>query len=126
MRRAGTDWTRRGWLPRGPAAGSGEPSGPPSPGAAGSGEGPGPHTQGTLTPRCGRRPVTARVLELRPAVGFELQGGFAQSPLTIVAARRPPPPRAGPRSCLPACLPPGGARGAEAGRLRQRRANFNC
>ncbi|XP_059734807.1 collagen alpha-1(I) chain-like [Bos taurus] len=76
--------------------------------------------------RCGRRPVTARVLELRPAVGFELQGGFAQSPLTIVAARRPPPPRAGPRSCLPACLPPGGARGAEAGRLRQRRANFNC
>lgn len=104
VRRAGKDWTRRGWLPRCPAAGSGKPSGPPSPGAAGSGEGRGPRTQGTLTPRCGRRALAARVLELRPAVGFELLGGFAQSPLNN--SRCAPPSAAARRPAeLPACLP---------------------
>lgn len=69
VRRAGTDWTRRGWLPRCPAAGSGKPSSPPSPGAAGSGEGRGPRTQGTLTPRCGRRASAARVWNCGPLWG---------------------------------------------------------
>lgn len=48
--RAGTDWTRRGWLPRGPAAGSGKASGPTEPRGGGLRGGPRPTHSGHCPP----------------------------------------------------------------------------
>ena len=104
VRRAGTDWTRRGWLPRGPAAGSGKASWPTEPRGGGLRGGPRPTHSGHSVLQLRTVAVAARVLELRPAVGFEGKGGFAQAPLNN--SRGAPPSAAARRPAeLPACLP---------------------
>lgn len=93
--------------------------GPRSPGVDGSGNGLRNHTpEGILTSRC-RHLQPHLVLELRPGVGFELAGGGAAKQLNNSRSRAP--------ACEAAFLHlERSAEARAAGRVRQRRANFNC
>lgn len=115
-------WDGGGGVPRGQGDGESQSPaalGPPSPGADGSGKGFRTHApEGILTSRRGHLQPHL-VLELRPGVGFELAGGGAGNRLNNSRSRAP--------ACGAALLHlERGAEARAAGRLRQRRANFNC